>query len=151
MAPQADVEQYFITNGYLFPEFNQHYWMGLNASVGAGPWNWISPDVPSSQIGSYRHWATGLPAAGASTCGVGNWNTTYGGAWGWMNTGCGQQHVSICRINRERPALLLCADPVLRCSKCSPKASPASWAFAPASRLVAQPLVRWEQLDCQAP
>ncbi len=121
MAPQADVEQYYITNGFLFPEFNQHYWMGLNASTGAGPWNWISPDVPSSQIGSYRHWATSQPAAGASTCGVGNWNTSYGGAWGWLNTACENRLVSICRINREQRALLLGAGPVRALQQAQPE------------------------------
>jgi hypothetical protein len=106
-ALQADVEEYFVTNGFLFPEFNQFYWMGLNASTSAGPWAWISPDVPSSQIGAYKHWVTGQPAAGAMTCGAGNWNTTFGGAWGWMNKACSEQYVSICRINRERRAITM--------------------------------------------
>lgn len=98
---QSDVEQFYIKQGFLFPEYNQHYWLGLNASAATGPYKWISPDVPASQINAYKNWPSGQPAAGSNTCGAGSFGMMSGAAWGWVNTQCISALVSICRLNRE--------------------------------------------------
>jgi hypothetical protein len=68
-AEQADVESYYISNGYLLPSFHKAYWMGLsadgtivNAAAGKNtravpkqvPWQWMDGKVFSQY--TYQHW-----------------------------------------------------------------------------------------------
>lgn len=96
----VDVEQYYIQQGFLFPEFNQYYWLGLNSSADTGSYKWIGPDVPPTP--AYNGWATGQPAANQGMCGAGAAARNVGGTWGWMNRQCSTRYVSVCRINREQ-------------------------------------------------
>ena len=34
--PQVDVEQYFISKGWLYPNYNKMYWIGLQVRTGSG-------------------------------------------------------------------------------------------------------------------
>ena len=68
-AEQADVESYYINNGYIMPSFHKAYWLGLSAdgaivnqatgkNLQAVPkmvnWQWMDGKVFSSF--TYQHW-----------------------------------------------------------------------------------------------
>ncbi len=68
-AEQADVESYYINNGYLLPTFHKAYWLGLSAdgaivasATGNNnrpvprmvPWQWMDGKVFSQY--TYQHW-----------------------------------------------------------------------------------------------
>lgn len=78
-AEQADVEAYYINNGYMLPNFHKAYWLGLSAdgaivasATGKNDkpvprmvsWQWMDGKVFSKF--TYQHWGWWV-AAGRST------------------------------------------------------------------------------------
>jgi hypothetical protein len=120
-AEQAEVEQYYIKNGYLFPTFagHQFYWMGLNASfwpsTGFAKFHWLDRS-PGPNNSTYQHWGTYYDAYSAvpepnnarsppENCAGANITQAYGarGAWGWADWNCTASFGYMCRMLREWP------------------------------------------------
>jgi hypothetical protein len=109
-APQ--VEGYYVNGGFLLPKYHRFYWIGLRA-VGPKNFNWIDPTMPRlSAADSFRWWGMTKPDnlpepnnyAGNELCAVGNYTEARKNAWGWADTGCTSQYVSICRMMGKRAA-----------------------------------------------
>ena len=68
---QREVEQYFVTQGYLYPTYHFTYWMGLSTtSVNWPSFKWLDAQsrppltAGSSLIKPYTHWVR----AGGTSC-----------------------------------------------------------------------------------
>ena len=94
---QAEVEQYYISNGYLMSA-HVFYWIGLNKTGAA--WGWVAPDVPASSLTTFNNWGTqGSDACGgATTSPAGKSSATFGATWSWTSKACNMQQVYICRM-----------------------------------------------------
>jgi hypothetical protein len=58
-APHPQVEDFYVSGGYLLPNFHREYWMG--ASTMAWPnFTWTDITMPPMARG-YRHWGTLIP------------------------------------------------------------------------------------------
>jgi hypothetical protein len=108
---QIEVEQFYISNGYLFPKYNTFYWMGLTTPT-ADPqvWGYVDPTAPFNST-SYQNWGVAVgddnmgPEPnnffGDEKCAGGNFTEAKEGAAGWADAQCGQQFVFMCRLLRE--------------------------------------------------
>lgn len=112
LAEQQEVEAYFTTGGFLIPKYHRYYWLGLKA-VGPKNFNWVDPTMPKlSAPDSFKWWGMTKPDntpepnnfAGNELCAVGNFTEARKNAWGWADTGCTSQYVSICRMMGKRAA-----------------------------------------------
>ena len=108
----AQVEGYCVNGGFLLPKYHRYYWMGLRA-VGPKNFNWIDPTMPKlSAADSFRWWGMTKPDNlpepnnynGNELCAVGNFTEARKNVWGWADTGCTSQYVSICRMMGRRAA-----------------------------------------------
>jgi hypothetical protein len=106
----CQVEGFFVNGGFLLPKYHRNYWMGLRA-VGPKNFNWIDPTMPKlSAADSFRWWGMTKPDNlpepnnynGNELCAVGNYTEVRKNAWGWADTGCTSQYVSICRMMGRR-------------------------------------------------
>jgi hypothetical protein len=54
-----------LPQGYLFPLYHKHYWIGLTSNASAYPrFSWIDvTNRPPGVAGSYKHWGACLSAA----------------------------------------------------------------------------------------
>lgn len=105
----SQVENFYISNGYLLPNFHKHYWLGATA-VQWPKFNWTDIVVPPMDKG-YKHWGTLMPMGvrepyqvdPPETCAVANATQVYGNpiAWGWSDNKCSNQYYPMCRINSE--------------------------------------------------
>lgn len=96
------------------PTYHQNYWMGLTA---ASPqrFSFIDITMPSLAAGgTYRNWGRVKSPAGGTEpdnaiplelCAVGNWTERQGvpESWGWADTDCLNEFVSICRVQGALP------------------------------------------------
>jgi hypothetical protein len=108
--PPLQVEDFYISNGYLLPGYHRHYWLGATATTWP-KFNWTDITIPPMDKG-YRHWGTLVPdgvkepyqVEPPEFCAVANYTETYGKpcVFGWSDTGCGKQYYPMCRINSER-------------------------------------------------
>ncbi len=113
---QREVEQYFIQEGLLLPNFHKYYWLGYTSD--GSNWPLFRPYdgsvLPLTDPKAYNHFGlmrfTNASIAarpepnnfnGGEFCTVGNMSQTYVGAWGWSDTGCGGQNVVICMAQSE--------------------------------------------------
>ena len=103
------MEEYYISNGYILPQYHKQYWMGLNSSANIFPnFTWLTPDVDSAvYLADYSHWGTSQPLNDETKmCAGGNFNKSYDEAWGWANDECTLPYIFMCRIMRELPGSL---------------------------------------------
>jgi hypothetical protein len=117
---QAEVEGYFISNGYLMPTYHQIYWMGANVSdaIYWPDFSWVDPYTPGPVNSSYEHWGRFQPGqetepnfnynAPPELCAVGNYSQAYFNplAWGWADDNCNNKHPFMCKMLREWPQWL---------------------------------------------
>ncbi len=109
LEPQKEVEEYYISHGYILPSYHKQYWMGLNSSGSIFPnFTWLTPDVDSAvYLADYSHWGTSQPLGDETKmCAGGNFNMSNDGAWGWANDDCTLPYIFMCRIMRELPGCL---------------------------------------------
>jgi hypothetical protein len=117
-AEQAEVEKYYVSNGYMFPTFPGHafYWLGLNTSfwpsTGFPKFSWLDRE-PGPNASTYSHWGTYSDMYSASPepnnarmppelCAGANVSQAYGNlsAWGWADWNCGESFGYMCRMLR---------------------------------------------------
>lgn len=126
-APQYEVEQHYISRGYLLPSFHTAYWIGLsNPSKDGTTWIWLDNSLtamngtsgPSSSAGllGYRHWGRLVEGSGSSQVSYMEPNNRAGGEFcaaasfaqaygpppspvtaGWADLSCSEQLVAVCR------------------------------------------------------
>jgi hypothetical protein len=128
---QAEVEAFYINNGYMFPSFHKFYWMGLRAASSLRPsdlmalsgntWPSFSyiDGSPSPGGGVFAHWGRYQPLNypepdnrfAPELCAGGNATEAFGTprAWGWADTRCNGTFPFICRLQRECLSLALAA------------------------------------------
>lgn len=112
----------------MFPTFIRRYWIGLTANSSrttSYSFAWTDPAVPAPSTATYLHWGRVKPADisvepdnffGMENCGVANYSSAYGGAFGWSDCQCNVTAPFMCRVAREWPqpaALVACAQPHL--------------------------------------
>jgi hypothetical protein len=121
-AEQAEVERYYVGNGYMFPTFPGHafYWLGLNTSfwpsTGFPKFSWLDREPGPNAI-TYSHWGTYTDMYSASPepnnarvppelCAGANVSQAYGNlsAWGWADWNCDESFGYMCRMLRGWPA-----------------------------------------------
>lgn len=106
---QLEVENFFVSKGLLFPTCHGSYWIGLAAESWPA-FEWLDP-VAGNLTGpeSYTNWGLYLPPTlprepnqllGDENCAVANYTEAASGAWGWADTTCESEFVSICKIPR---------------------------------------------------
>jgi hypothetical protein len=117
-AEQAEVEKYYVSQGYMFPSFPGHafYWLGLNTShwpsTGFPNFYWLDRS-PGPNSSTYSHWGTYYDSYSASpepnnarappeTCAGANVTEAYGNlsAWGWADYHCGEKFGFMCKMIR---------------------------------------------------
>ncbi len=101
---QAEVEDFYINNGWLLPTYHQNYWIGLQTNAWpAFVWDNGAP-APSNE--TYSHWGIGSDSIqepnntlGNENCVVANFSQTFDtpAAWGWADTQCDQRFSFMCR------------------------------------------------------
>jgi hypothetical protein len=104
------VEQYYISEGQLFPLYHQVYWNGLRAQSWPR-FSWIDNVTPMPSGANYRHWGTYQPGNVAEpnslvpgeNCGVSNFTESYGNVWGWADANCDNEFPFICEVPSEPP------------------------------------------------
>lgn len=116
---QQEVEQHFISAGYLFPKFRTFYWIGLriNATQEPRKFTYTDPTLtidPFDASASYAHWGV---AAGQQEpnnlyfppelCTGANFTQAYSDAAGWADANCGTKYPVMCKLAREWPPPLL--------------------------------------------
>jgi hypothetical protein len=119
---QAEVEGYFVSNGYLLPTYHLYYWIGANVSdaIYWPDFSWIDPYTPGPINSSYEHWGRYQPGQETEPnfnlnqppelCAVANYTQAYfnPAAWGWADDYCLNKHPFMCKMLREwrhRPCL----------------------------------------------
>ncbi len=122
-AVQAEVESFYINNGYMFPSFHKFYWMGLRAANSLKPADLLSlsdntwpsfsyiDGSPSPGGPVYEAWGRFQPLNfpepdnrfAPELCAGGNASEAFGApkAWGWADTRCNNTSPFICRLQRE--------------------------------------------------
>jgi hypothetical protein len=99
------VEAYYVNGGYLIARYHRYYWMGLKASA-PKTFNWVDPTMPKlSAADAFKWWGMTKPDNlpepnnynGNELCAVGNFTEARKNAWGWADTSCTSQYVSMCR------------------------------------------------------
>ncbi len=124
-AEQAEVESFYINNGFMFPTYHRFYWMGLRAGNSIRPADLLAPfgnmwpnftyidGAPAPGNGVYDHWGRYQPLNypepdnrfSPELCAGGNASQSYGTpkAWGWADTRCNGSFPFICKLQRELP------------------------------------------------
>jgi hypothetical protein len=100
---QAEVEAAFTYDGGLIGRYHQAYWLGLTSTDGAWPkFAWLEKTTPPPTGRAYTHWGTGDPDNGMPPefCGVANFTTAYGNAYGWQDSVCERSLPYVCKVNR---------------------------------------------------
>jgi hypothetical protein len=109
---QKEVENFYITGGYLLPKFHQAYWLGFNTSS-----NW--PDftqIDRTFATMYRNWGTysngQVNKAEPNNlmepewCLATNYSQAVRNAWGYQDTVCTSKFAAMCRNISEWPTRL---------------------------------------------
>jgi hypothetical protein len=114
-AEQYEVELFYLSNGYLIPNYHRSYWMGLT-STPADPtyFTWIDGTPAPGIDRRYAHWgklrmsdrnAPRIPEPnnieGNEFCAACNSSMAYGPSWGWADVACNNTFPAICKIPRE--------------------------------------------------
>ena len=121
-AEQAEVESYYMNNGYMFPTFHRFYWMGLSAANGMKPADLISQQnkwpnfsyidgAPRPGGSAYEAWGRYQPLNfpepdnrfSPELCAGGNATEAFGTpkVWGWADTRCNSSFPFICKLQRK--------------------------------------------------
>ena len=107
--------QYFSNAGWLFPNYNKYYWLGLqNRTLPDGSrsdFQWLDPHVPGPDYSTYEQWGsnewTVEPHNNGGLfpeyCAVAALDYLKDGVWGWMNVNCTSKHLAICRLQVPGP------------------------------------------------
>jgi hypothetical protein len=114
LAEQLEVEQHFISGGFLFPTYTPAYWIGLRSNRTGWPgFEWLQrATYPEPNRGNnrytpnkYEHWGSSTRwqepnnRAGDEWCAVANYTQSYFEAWGWSDASCGGAYPYICRAD----------------------------------------------------
>lgn len=110
---QTEVEQFYISGGYLFPKFRNVYWMGLrlNGTTEPRKYTWVDPTLEISELDQftdYMHWGSSAGQQEPNNlyfppemCTAGNFTQTFEGAAGWADANCGMKYPIMCRLARR--------------------------------------------------
>ncbi len=112
---QAEVEGYFVKNGYLLQTYHLYYWIGANVSdaIYWPNFTWIDPYTPGPINSTYEHWGQYQPNQETEPnfylnqppelCTVANYTQAYfnPAAWGWADDYCLNKHPFMCKMLRE--------------------------------------------------
>jgi hypothetical protein len=119
---QQEVEQCFINQGSMLPNFNKFYWIGLKTGDDTATWpnfTWIDHSY-AIYYGNYQHWGTVSLANGVASlepnnlvappeeCAGGNFSNAYTRASGWGDANCNRAFPFICEMHREFPLPRAC-------------------------------------------
>ena len=106
---QQYVETILGDMGVLLPTYHKSYWIGLN-TTGADwkdVWRWTN-NLPFMANKTYQNWGTYQPGAvpepnnitSAEFCAAANASQPVGPTWGWSDTSCFDNFISICYYAR---------------------------------------------------
>jgi hypothetical protein len=106
--------QHFSNAGWLFPNYNKAYWLGLQNSslpdASGYDFQWLDPHTPGPDYSTYSAWgwsdARQEPYSNGlylENCAVAALALSWEGAWGWDNVNCSSKQVAICRL--QEPGL----------------------------------------------
>jgi hypothetical protein len=114
---QYAVEQCFLSQGTLLPNYHRFYWMGLRTGLAGASWpnfTWINHE-DAIYVGNYQHWGVYQPGlllepnnqvapedcAGSNlTMGIIKIDKTYGhdSVGGWADHNCQESHPYVCEV-----------------------------------------------------
>jgi hypothetical protein len=133
---QAEVEQYYTSQGILLPAYHTFYWMGLNTSSWPN-FTWLDRSLAPDYNSTYTHWGLSpTPEPNnrpnpPELCAGANISQAFStlpnnSAWGWSDANCSLSYNFICKILREppRPAGSGPASLSRLCWPCVPSQSP---------------------------
>jgi hypothetical protein len=110
---QTEVEEFYISGGYLFPKFRNVYWMGLrlNSTTEPRKYTWIDPSLEIQELDQftdYMHWGSSAGQQEPNNlhfppemCTSGNFTQAFEGAAGWADANCGMKYPIMCRLARR--------------------------------------------------
>jgi hypothetical protein len=108
-AEQAAVEQYYVTNGMLLPNFIGHstYWMGLRTASWPR-FSWLDATLPAPASTNFINWGSYMPGsiaepnnlATSENCAVANFtqSTNPTAAWKWADAVCEDANIFMCEM-----------------------------------------------------
>lgn len=97
----VQVEQHFISAGYLYAEYHRFYWLGLRADASNGSWYWLDATIssPNPAAATYANWAPSEPDGFPSElCGGGDLSRGINNAAGWADANCSRLAPFMCRV-----------------------------------------------------
>jgi hypothetical protein len=101
---QAEVENFYVSNGLLFPSYTPNYWFGAKTTFDLWPtFYWLQRSIPGPDTRNYMHWAIGRDPepnnlAKNEYCAACNFTSSYQGAWGWSDASCSLPMPYMCRL-----------------------------------------------------
>ncbi len=103
-ALQTEVENFYISNGLLFPTYTPNYWFGAKTTYDLWPtFYWLQRSIPGPDNRNYVHWGLGRQPepnnlAGNEYCAACNLTLAYQTAWGWSDAACSLPMPYMCRL-----------------------------------------------------
>jgi hypothetical protein len=106
----AQVEQFYIKSGLMFPSYHKSYFFGLYTSAAGWKTSWKFTDNSFfSYASSYTNWGVASPQGttapnnitGQEFCMAANASEAQNGKWGWEDYDCFVQMPFMCEIPRE--------------------------------------------------